>query len=190
MDNIKHIRELLKKFYEGESGKREELELEEYFNNSKTAPEFDDDKKLFLSLKTAHQEVDIPLDLEKNILNTIKQAEISELKIRRISLYSLSGLAAGLLIILTIYLGIIKEDQYSRVMAQYTIEDPERAYNEVKNALNLVSEKWNSGTRQLSKLDEVNRGMESISTINKISSGSKEINLLGNLRKADNISIQ
>jgi hypothetical protein len=189
MDKLKHIRELLDRFYEGETSKSEEMELERFFMETGKLPqELLADRDLFRSMTDLKQPVDVPSDLNKKLIERLDTAAKSESRVRRIGIYSLSGLAAGLLVLLSVYLGIIRGDHQQSIQ-QYAIEDPEIAYIEARRALEYVSSKWNTGTAELENLQQVSKGMESVSTIRKFSSGSRELNLLGNLEKADQIKI-
>jgi hypothetical protein len=189
MDKLKHIQKLLEKFYAGNTSMTEENELELFFRKENVPEEYKADKELFFFIAANSEHMDIPVDLKEKIIFTLDKAEKSESRVRRINLYSISGLAAGLLIILSVYLGFIRENPFE-VTSQYAIEDPDRAYEEVKKALEYVSQKWNSGTSELENLGQINKGLKTISPIRKLSSGSRELNLLGNLKKAENIKIQ
>lgn len=189
MDELTHIRNLLEKFYEGATSQAEEKKLSEFFLNSEVPSELQADKALFIAMDEASGEVEIPSYLDEKLSKTIDNAQQKEKRGRRISLYSFTGLAAGLLLILSVYLGFLREDQTSNLVEQYAVEDPDVAYEEAKKALELVAEKWNKGTSELNNLEQVNKGIESVSSIKKISRGSREINLLGNLKKADNLSL-
>jgi len=189
MDKLKHIKDLLEKFYDGSSDMSEEKELELFFRNEKVPEELLPDKDLFFSMAASSESVDIPSNLKEKIIAGLDKAEKSESRIKRINLYSFSGLAAGLLIIFSVYMGFFRDNTMD-LTAQYAIEDPDRAYQEAKKALEFVSQKWNSGTSELHNLDQVNTGLKNINPIKKLSSGSKQLNLLGNLKKAENIKIQ
>ncbi|MDA3823435.1 MAG: hypothetical protein PF450_12610 [Bacteroidales bacterium] len=189
MDKLKHIENTLEKFYAGNSSLAEEKELEVFFKQESVPEHLKQDQELFFSMAASSEDVDIPLDLKEKIIESLDQAEKSESRVRRINLYSISGLAAGLLIILSVYLGFIRENSLD-VADQYAIEDPDLAYLEAKRALEFISVYWNNGSSELQNLEQVNKGMKTISPIQKISSGSRELNLLGNLKKAENIKIQ
>ncbi len=189
MDKLNHIKELLDRFYEGTTSKSEEAELERFFIESEKLPEeLLADRDLFRSMAGLKGPVDIPTDLNERIVDRLDTAIKSESRVRKIGIYSLSGLAAGLLVLLSVYLGIIR-DSHDQSIQQYAIEDPEIAYIEAKRALEYVSGKLNAGTSELGNLQQVNRGMESVSTIRKFSSGFRELNLLGNLQKADQFQL-
>ena len=189
MDNIKHISELLEKFYAGDTNLEEERELVRFFSDAKVPEELAADKELFVSMHAASESVEIPADLNEKIISSIDAASQKEVRTRRINFYAISGLAAGLLIILSVYLGFIREQSF-RGSTQFAVDDPEIAYQEVRKALAYVSSKWNEGTGELENLETVNKTMNTMRPIKKITSGSKELNLLGNLKKADNIKIQ
>jgi hypothetical protein len=189
MDKLKHIRELLQKFYDGESNRQEELELEAFFRKAEALPEeFITDREFFASIDSLHQPVDVPENLRGKIIDRLAAEEGHESRRRRISIYSLSGLAAGMLIIFSVYLGLMRGSQ-SQDINQFAIKDPELAYEEAKKALVYISDKWNSGTAELTSLKQVNKGFETVSTMQKLSSGSRELNLLGNLQKAEALKL-
>jgi len=189
MDKLTRIKSLLDKFYKGDTSIAEEKELEEYFIHQEVPDELAAEKELFSSFSAGAAPVDVPDDLENKILTSLDKAERSVVRSRRINIYSISGLAAGLLILFSIYMGFLRDNSF-RSVSQYAIEDPDLAYEEAKSALEYVSYKLNSGTAELTNLKEVNKGLKTISSIKKISSGSREINLLGNLKKAENIQRQ
>ena len=189
MDKLKQIRDLLNRFYEGSTSKSEERELENFFLKADKLPEeFLADRDLFRSMADLNEPVDVPSDLKEKLIDRLDTAARSESRTRRIGIYSLSGLAAGLLVLLSVYLGIFR-DSHDQSIQQYAIEDPEIAYIETRKALEYISGKWNTGTSELDNLKQVNKGMETVSTIRKFSSGSRELNLLGNLEKADQIQM-
>lgn len=189
MDHINNIKQVLKKFYEGQTSLEEELQLKEYFSGDQIPEELLDDKELFVAMDAADTQVPIPGDLNSSLIESISKAEQKESKVKRINLYSFSGLAAGLLIILGVYFAFLR-DAPADVLAEYTIQDEEMAYIEARKALNYVSSKLNKGTAELEPLKQVNRTIQSIAPLRKLSSGSKELQLLGNLEKAGNIQIQ
>ncbi|MCF8346542.1 MAG: hypothetical protein K9G38_04960 [Bacteroidales bacterium] len=188
MDQLAHIRALLDRFYEGMTSREEEQELERYFSEENDVPaEWSADREMFLSMAGLQKPADIPDGLDEKIMSRISAVQKNETRGRRIGIYSFSGLAAGLLIILSVYLGIVKDQ--GNHLQQYAVEDPELAYAEAKKALMMVSSRWNEGTAELSNLEQVNKGIESVSTMRKLSSGSRELNLLGNLEKANDIEL-
>ena len=177
MEKLEHINKLLQRFYEGESTLAEEQELLDYFSQGPVPDEFLPDKELFEAMRsTSGKPVDAPESLNERILSAIDEVDEKEVRVRRVSWLSLSGLAAGLLVLLGIYFMFLREEPSRKLIAEDTYEDPMMAYREAKKALSFVSYKFSQGTGELQPLKEVN---ETIQPITKISSGSKQLQLLG-----------
>lgn len=185
MENVKHIRKLLDRYYEGQTTLEEEKQLTDFFLNEKVPADLIPEKEFFAGVAGMAQETISPEGLDDRIRSAIEAEERRELKVRRINWFSLSGLAAGLAVILTVYLTVIKQgpDQY----ATGTFEDPREAYEETLKVLSYVSGKWNDGTRELQNLQQVNKTLNAVRPLQKINSGSKQLQLLGNLEKAKNL---
>ncbi len=180
MEKLEHIKQLLQRFYEGESTLAEEQELLDYFSQEPVPDEFLPEKELFEALQLASgKPVDVPGSLNERILSAIDEVDDKEARVRRVSWLSLSGLAAGLLVLLGIYFMFLREEPSSNLIAEDTYENPMVAYREAKKALSFVSYKFSQGTGELQPLKEVNETMQTIQPITKISSGSKQLQLLG-----------
>ncbi len=188
MDKLTSIKELLDKFYEGQTSLEEELHLKEYFLGDNIPEELLEDKELFVSISATSEHIEVPDNLNSSLIEAISFAEHRESRVKRINLYSFSGLAAGLAIILGVYFAFLR-DNPTEVLAEYTIQDEEVAYLEAKRALTYVSAKLNKGTASLEPLGQVNRSMKTLAPLKKISSGRKELQLLGNVEKAANIKL-
>ncbi|HKK62458.1 MAG TPA: hypothetical protein VJ951_07855 [Bacteroidales bacterium] len=189
MSKFENIRDLLNKFYNGETSLSEEDKLTAFFEKEELPEDLLEEKNVFLSFRDASSSIEIPDDLDHKILSNLMDVKEKESRGKRITLFSLSGLAAGLLIMLSVYMGFLRNNS-NKQLAKYEIEDPEIAYKEIVNTLNYVSDKWNRGAGELNTLNNINKGMKSIQPINKISSGSRELNLLGKLRSAESVRIQ
>lgn len=186
MESIDKLRKMLDRFYQGETTLEEEKILQDYFASTKVPEELIPDKELFLSFGAGSEDVVVPADLNRKILASIDQLERRATRTRRISLYSLSGLAAGLLVMIAVYLFYIRTDGPSLLASNEmtdTYEDPMEAYLEAKKALAYVSTKLNNGTSELEPLKQVSKTAEPIKSLSKINKGSKELNLLGKLQR-------
>lgn len=189
MDRLKDIRLLLEKFYEGETSSQEEEELRTFFLNNQVPEDLQEERNMFVSFPDIEKPVEVPEGLNEGIIERLEEAVRKERRSRRVNLYSLSGMAAGLLIMFSVYIGFL-EDRQTNDLAQYAIEDPEIAYQEAKRAIQFVSMKMNIGTEELKSLDYVNKGMKTLQPLRKMSSGSKELQLIGNVEKANQIHRQ
>ncbi len=111
MESIEEIRKILERFYQGESTLEEERMLEEYFSSTTVPEELIPDKDLFQSFGGGNDSIVVPADLNQKIIDSIGQVEKKATRTRRISIFSLSGLAAGLLVMIAVYLFYIRTDE-------------------------------------------------------------------------------
>lgn len=191
MESLDEIRRMLDRFYQGQTTLEEEKILEEYFSSTTVPEEFIPDKDLFQSFKEGENSVFVPTDLNQKIVASIDQVERKATRTRRISVFSLSGLAAGLIIMIAVYLFYIRTDRPSLLATNQmvdTYEDPMDAYEEAKRTLAYVSTKLNSGTSELEHVRKVSKtAADPLKSLSKINKGSKELILLGKLHQARNL---
>lgn len=190
MERIKEIRKLLDRFYLGETTLEEEQMLQEYLSSASLPEEFMPDRDLFRALGNASDAVPVPEGLNQRILDVIDQQEKKLVRTRRISVFSLSGLAAGLLVVIALYVGYFREDGSSRLASNQmtdTYENPMDAYEEAKRTLAYVSAKLNTGTSELEHVVKVSQtASDPLKSLSKINKGSKELSLLGQLQRVEN----
>ena len=191
MESLEEIRKMLDRFYQGQTTLEEEKILEEYFSSTTVPEEFIPDKDLFQSFKEGDNSVFVPTDLNQKIVASIDQVERKATRTRRISVFSLSGLAAGLIIMIAVYLFYIRTDRPSLLATNQmvdTYENPMDAYEEAKRTLAYVSTKLNSGTSELEHVRKVSKtAADPLKSLSKINKGSKELILLGKLHQARNL---
>lgn len=193
MESIEKIRALLDKFYRGETDLEEEKSLRDYFTSEDVAGEFMPDRELFLSFEKGGDSIRVPGDLNQKIIASIDRAEHQAVRTRRISLFSMSGLAAGLLVVIAVYLFFIRTDQNPRVAASEltdTYDNPMDAYMEAKKTLAYVSAKLNEGTNDLNYVKDINKATGPIQSLSKINKGTKELSLLGQLQRVRDLDRQ
>jgi hypothetical protein len=189
MESIAEIRKLLDRFYSGETTLEEERTLQEYFSTASIPEEMLSERDLFRSLEPASNDVAVPEGLNQKILRVIDQQEKKEARTRRISVFALSGLAAGLLVVIALYVGYFKSEPPDRFASQElidTYEDPNDAYLEAKKALTFMSAKLNTGTSELEYVKKVTKTTsDPLKSLSKINKGSKELSLLGQLQRVE-----
>jgi hypothetical protein len=190
MENIAEIRKMLDRFYAGETTLEEEKKLQDYFSAARIPEEMIPDKDLFRSLGNATDSVVVPEELNQKILSVISEQEKKVIRTRRISVFSLSGLAAGLLVVIALYVGYFKNNGGGRLASNQmtdTYTDPQDAYEEAKRTLAYVSAKLSTGTDELEHVAQVSKtSTEPLKSLSKINKGSKELSLLGQLQRVEN----
>jgi hypothetical protein len=188
MESIKEIRELLDRFYLGETTLEEERRMQEYFSSNTVPEEFIPDRDLFRSIGSGNEAIHVPLDLNQKILTGIDREERKITRTRRISVYSLSGLAAGLLVVIALYVGYFRNDNSARLAMTDTYENPQDAYEEAKRTLAFVSAKLNTGTAELKHVQQVSKvASDPLKSLSKINKGSRELSLLGQIQRVKDI---
>ena len=191
MESIVEIRKLLDRFYLGETTLEEEKILQKYFSSASVPEELMSDRDLFRSLENAGDSVAVPEGLNQKILDVIDQQEKKVVRTRRISVFSLSGLAAGLLVVIALYVGYFRADKPALLAANQisdTYEDPQDAYEEARRTLAYVSAKLNTGTSELEHVKKASKAAsDPLKSLSKINKGSKELSLLGQLQRVERI---
>ncbi len=188
MESIEEIRKLLDRFYLGETTLEEEKILQKYFTSSSIPEELLPDRDLFRTLGDADDSVAVPEGLNQKILDVIDKQEKRVIRTRRISVFSLSGLAAGLLVVIALYVGYFRADSPARLAQQMTdtYEDPRDAYEEARRTLTYVSAKLNTGTSELEHVVKASKSAsDPLKSLSKINKGSKELSLLGQLQRVE-----
>ena len=188
MESIAEIRKLLDRFYTGETTLEEEKILQDYFSSSSMPEELMPDRDLFRSLGNASDSVAVPEGLNQKILDVIDNQEKKVVRTRRISVFSLSGLAAGLLVVIALYVGYFRADKPEMLAYQMTdtYENPQDAYEEARRTLAFVSAKLNTGTSGLEHVKQVSKtASDPLKSLSKINKGTKELSLLGQLQRVE-----
>ena len=190
MESIVEIRKMLDRFYAGESTLEEERILQDYFSAARIPEELIPDRDLFRSLGSATDSVVAPDGLNQKILAVLGEQEKKVIRTRRITVFSLSGLAAGLLVVVALYVGYFKNNGGGRLASNQitdTYTDPQDAYEEAKRTLAYVSAKLSTGTTELEHVAQVSKtSTEPLKSLSKINKGSKELSLLGQLQHVNN----
>ncbi len=189
MESIEKIRKLLDRFYLGETTLEEEKMLQDYFASASVPEELMPDRDLLRTIEQDSQNLIVPDGLNKKILDVIDQQERKVIRTRRISMFTLSGLAAGLLVVIALYTGYFSKEQAARLTSHQmtdTYEDPQDAYEEARRVLAFVSAKLNTGTSELVHVKQVSKtASDPLKSLSKINKGSKELSLLGQLQHVE-----
>jgi len=157
------IRELLEKYYKGESSEEEELALRRFFEAENIPEEFACEKTIFRYFSEAAS-VPAPSEgFEEKIISVVaKDERIRLIPVFRSRVITYSSIAAGLLLLFGSYFFFIYKSE-----PKDTFSNPEIAYAETVRILFEVSSQFNQGTKQLDqvrKFDDVTA--KSLSTIN------------------------
>lgn len=147
-DNIK---QLLERFYSGETSPEEEKLLADFLLQDNVSDEFLTDKKLFLALN--ENLVEVPQSSSKAIESLIDSfGEIpSEKKVKKLHIrYWAIGVAASLAIIFGVS-QFQKNQQADSTLFTDTYKNSDDAYRATMDALQLFSKNFSKGTESVEK---------------------------------------
>ncbi len=171
--NSRQIENILEHYFNGETSLEDEKILREFFQEKDIPPHLLSLKSQFEYFSDEHNHEYLDESFDEKILNQISQYEKQQKRgITRRYLYTASGIAASILIILSIF---FKLDPLSNKVED-TFSDPYAAYLETKKALLFVSETFNKGAAPIGKVSKFDDGMQQLSKISSMNTGIQEAN--------------
>ncbi len=179
--DLKKIKSILADYFEGKAGREEEELLKQFFSGNDVPPEMKADKMMFMSLKEASS-VEIPdSKFDKKVMAAISAREIALASGRRRRLvYTISGIAASVLLLAGSYLFLFERQVQEFVMSDehYTEQEMMLAYEEAKNALLLVSSVMNTATGELAPLVKISEAKRELEAIHRFHQGASGLRVL------------
>jgi len=158
------IKQLLEKYYNGESSVDEEIILKEFFSREIIPDELKAERDIF-SYYLKSSGIPLPSDgFTGRIISSIDKEEINLASFRKRRIFrALTTIAAGILILAGSYLLFKNKSEQAD-----TFSDPEIAYNEAMKILYDVSARLNRGTKGLEKVGMMqDAANESFNILNK-----------------------
>jgi hypothetical protein len=146
----KEVKQLLQRYFNGETNLSEERKLEAYFQSGNVAAELEEYAEFFGGLSTLKETAD-DSKLEDKIMDHILENESRDKKKYRYLWQTVTGIAASVIIVIGGMLFYNQNDQpYND-----TFENPEMAYAVAEDALEYMSAKYNKGLAELSNFDKL-----------------------------------
>jgi hypothetical protein len=150
------IKALLNKYWNCETSLEEEAQLRKYFSGSHVHDELKEFAPYFQYLKS-ESEMLISENFEKKLIDQVKNRK-QRGKQRFLNVYyKVAAAVILILFVITVHQRFIVVREKATTIVQDTFDDPEKALEETKKALLLVSEKWNKGKSNIVKLSEFNK---------------------------------
>lgn len=164
----KEVSELLQRFYDGTSTPDEEKRLMVFFQQETVPDEWIPDREYFLAMQDIQDEpVAVPSDIRQKILETLEpaQARSTVRTLRPAKLYSAISVAAGILILASALFFLNRKPD----LGSYS--DPEMAYAETKEALEMVGRYFGKGTEHLPSLKKIETPQKSLEHLKSFEQG-------------------
>jgi hypothetical protein len=145
------MHDLLEKYFNGETNLDEERTLKNYFNDSNISPEFEKYRPLFVFLK---KEKTVEMPAQKSVL--LKAVSGGQKSVwRRYYSFAVAAAMVGAFAIGAFLYQQNMQFERARIAQEKlhndTFDTPEKAMQEIKAALALVSRKMNKGEKNAAK---------------------------------------
>ncbi len=151
--NRKELEILLEKYYNGLTTLKEEEQLRHLLASGDLPVEFYPDRDILSACAYIKDIPDHGEDLGRRIMKGIDESDMRKrITNRKRSLYVITSVAAGLLILIASYIIMSRQ-----VYPEDTYSNPDLAYMEARRILLQVSEELNNGQDQLASLAVINR---------------------------------
>ncbi len=185
--NSQQIEKLLEKYFNGDTSLDEEKQLREFFAKDIIPKHLLSLKPQFEYFSEEKRKNFLNDSFDEKILENIEKEKIISIKRKRRNyIYIISGVAAGILIIVSLFI------QLNSVTNKFenTFNDPQLAYAETQKALLFVSQKLNIGIQPVSQAaTRFDEGVGELSKISNINTSINELNKLSKFYKYQQIII-
>ncbi len=180
--NITEIKLLVEKYFEGETTLQEEEKLREFFSSTVVPAELAEFVPVFAYFNEEKKIV------SSSVLPTKPApAKVIPIARKRSFWLAVSGIAASIIFIVTIVVESGKKNPAGNenyIRQQYSNEEINSAYNQTREVLAFVSNKFSQGTQPLNKVSKIGYSEKPFEQIKKFDKGLS--NLSGNIDKMEN----
>jgi low affinity Fe/Cu permease len=159
----KKIEELLQKYWDCETSLEEEQQLHEYFRNEPVPDQWKDTANLFHYFEQQKNKGVNP-QFDKSVLAQLKKPAGKVTNLVQTSL----KIAAGVAVLIAAVFFVRQEIQKTDTVAmEDTFDDPQKALEETKKALLMISKGFGQAEKQAKKINMLNEAQETIQTKEK-----------------------
>lgn len=169
--DYKKIDELLDKYWECQTSLDEEAILKEYFNSNNVNEKHSSVASLFQYYVDEKKQTTLDAGFDEKVLTSlnsiggfnVKKEPVRQTKIIKFFGDVLKVAAVGLILITAGY--FIKEEvekEDAQPLLTDTFEDPQKAFEETKKALQLISNNFNKGRKQAKKVATFSEAQEQV----------------------------
>ena len=174
--------QLMEKFLDGTTSESEEIMLKDFLQKQTLPDEYKELKMYFQAMEVS--ELALNDDFDKRLLSKISSLEKTR-KLVPAWLYSMSAVAATILIFLVIWFGT---DLFQPKQLYGTVTDPKIALEITQEALQQVSFKMNAGLKPADKtIKKVDKSMKDVSQVKKIDQALNDARKMQEIEKASQL---
>ena len=174
--DLKAIKQILQRYFEGASTREEEQFLRDYFHSKSVAPELEKYRDLFTGIEELSEKRNP--EFETQIMDYIEENDHSKNQYRWLW-QTVSGIAAALIIALFVVNFHGSQKQWND-----TYNDPDLAYNEAKQTLQFVAGQYQKGLATLQPATVLNTATKPLKTgLNEVNRGFTEMQKIEHVNK-------
>jgi hypothetical protein len=178
------IKQLLTRYFEGETTLEEEKMLREYFTGEGEIPaDLVTSGRSFMLFKTAAGYKPDVSELESRLSALIDDQTVAIHPASKRTLYRFLAVASIALLIGISGLFIYRGQNVPRD----TFSDPVAAYSEAQRTLLYISDKMNQGMKPLSHITAINTGTDKLKSLEKMDESMGMLNLVSFINKSSNL---
>ncbi len=168
--NIREIETLLEKFYEGQTTLEEEHILRRFFCSNDVPENLKQHQPFFIYAKLAHTETigdpDFDRKLDDRLSHPAKTGRVIPWQTTGNKLMFISSMAAAVLLLIGLYF-TFQHEVFKNSSHGLPLSAQELAYNDARQALLLVSANFNTGIKQVERLQFIDKALHNAALFNK-----------------------
>lgn len=176
------IEKILQKYYQGETSLVEERQLREYFLKEELPHHLSELRDQFEMFELEGTE-ELPATFDEELFSEIEKQERGRKASKRTMIYYISGVAATVLILITVFFNFIPFNSNK----QYTDQEAEVAFTETSRILYFVSDKFNQGTHSMKKIARFDEGLDDLENVKKFDEGVHKTGPLSRFSQITNL---
>jgi hypothetical protein len=183
--DIKEIRVLLEKYFEGETTLEEDQALLDYFSGENVDSKLRPFQQQFLLLQSGREPLAFDPGFETRLADMIEsQQEIPRHKPKSPWITRLA-VAASIAILIGISGVIVLNKEWHK--EKDTFSDPQLAYAEAQKTLLYVSQKMNQGMKPLNAVSKINAGAKPLKSLKKLDHSLDMLNRVSFMNQSSNL---
>lgn len=157
----KRIEELLQKYWDCETSLEEEQQLREYFRSEQVPEQLKETAVLFHYFETQRNKA-VDEHFERNVVTQLKEQPKKKGKMVSL-LHNSMRIAAGVAVLVAAVFFVRQEIRKNDTVAmEDTYDDPQKALEETKKALMMISKGFGRAEQQAKKINMINEAQETI----------------------------
>ncbi len=183
--DIKEIKVLLEKYFEGETTLEEDQVLLDYFSGENIDSKFRPYQQQFLLLQSGREPLPFDPDFENRLAVLIEAEQQLPVRAHKSRWITRFAVAATIAVLIGISGVIVLNKEWHK--EKDTFSDPQLAYAEAQKTLLYVSQKMNQGIKPLNAVSKINAGAKPLKSLKKLDHSMDMLNRVSFMNQSSNL---